>query len=344
MASRVARIAGAASLPVTRTVLAIRSSSPSGRSAAGGPGPACAVSSRLVRTSPAHPLVRRSLQRRAGSGPPHHRFLDLPGQLEVPLRDAVRGVVGELDPHLPPGHLEVGVVPGGLGEVADRVHQRQGREPAVRVVLAADPPPLVPPARQLLLKPLFDHVIGQNRKLLLLLRFLRHDAPHISCSPIQAASPHDDAAPHDDGLARDAFGGGLGGPLRGLPLEIDCAGEARARTGASSLHPSLLRYGPRSPARRRQPMTTPPPTMTVSPVMNDACGEARKSTADATSSGVPQRARGVAPTTARLVASSTSSPHLVLIQPGATTLTRTRGANSRARDRLSARMPPLAAA
>src|SRR6266567_1566342 len=170
MASRVARRAGAASLPVTRTVLAIRSSSPSSRSAAGGPAP----------------------------------------------------------------------------------------------------------ARQLLLQALLDHVIGENRKLLLLLRFLRHDAPHISCSP----------------------------------------------------------------ARRRQPMTTPPPTMTVSPVMNDACGEARKSTADATSSGVPQRARGVAPTTERLVASSTSSPHLVLIQPGATTLTRTRGANSRARDRLSARMPP----
>src|SRR5438876_11204575 len=189
MASRVARRAGAASLPVTRTVLAIRSSSPSGRSAAGGRAPACAVSSRLVRTSPAHPLVRRSLQRRAGSRPPHHRLLDLPGQLEVPLRDAVRGVVAELDPHLPPGDLEVGVVPGGLGEVADRVHQRQGREPAVRVVLAADPPPLVPPARQLLLKALLDHVIGQNRKLLLLLRLLRHDAPHISCSPARPRQP-----------------------------------------------------------------------------------------------------------------------------------------------------------
>src|SRR5207247_10915319 len=157
-----------------------------------------------------------------------------------PCRGAVPRVVAGLGPRLRPGDLEVGVVPGGLGEVADRVRQRQGREPAVRVVLAADPPPLVPPARQLLLKPLLDHVIGQNRKLLLLLRFLRHDASHISCLP----------------------------------------------------------------ARRRQPMTTPPPTMMVSPVMNDACGEARKSTADATSSGVPQRARGVAPTTERLVASS----------------------------------------
>src|SRR6266498_2752312 len=153
MASRVARIAGAASLPVTRTVLAIRSSSPSGRSAVGGPAPACAVSSRLVRTSPAHPLVRGSLQRRAGSRPPHHRLLDLLRQLEVPLRDAVRGVVAELDPHLPPGPLEVGVVPRSLGEAAQQIHRRPCSNPAPRVVRAASPPRIVPPAPPSLLKP-----------------------------------------------------------------------------------------------------------------------------------------------------------------------------------------------
>jgi hypothetical protein len=59
------------------------------------------------------------------------------------------------------------VVIGRLGQVADGVHERERREPAVGVVLAADPAALVPPAGQLLLEPLLDPVVGKDGELLL---------------------------------------------------------------------------------------------------------------------------------------------------------------------------------
>src|SRR2546427_11457953 len=90
-------------------------------------------------------------------------------------------------------------------------------------------------------------------------------------------------------------------------------------------------------------ITTPPPTRIVSPVMNDASGDAKNTTAPATSSGVPQRLSGVASATDFCVTTSALSAHFVLIHPGATTLTRTLGASSRARHRLIARTPPFAA-
>ena len=77
---------------------------------------------------------------------------------------------------------------------------------------------------------------------------------------------------------------------------------------------------------------------------NAAAGETRNATAAATSSGVPHRPSGVAAITVSWVRTSAPASHLVWIQPGATTLTRTRGANSRARQRLMAATPPFAAA
>ena len=78
--------------------------------------------------------------------------------------------------------------------------------------------------------------------------------------------------------------------------------------------------------------------------MNDASGEARNATAPATSSGVPGRASGVASVTRCWTSAPAPSSHWVRIHPGATTLTRTAGANSRARQRLIAATPPFAAA
>src|SRR5581483_10953758 len=61
------------------------------------------------------------------------------------------GVGLELDPDLAPGDGEVGVVPGGLGEVADGVDQHQRDRPAAGVVLAAQPAVFQVPVRQAVL-------------------------------------------------------------------------------------------------------------------------------------------------------------------------------------------------
>ena len=80
------------------------------------------------------------------------------------------------------------------------------------------------------------------------------------------------------------------------------------------------------------------------PVRNSAAGLTRKQATRATSSGVPQRARGVSRRTRSCQASEAVSPHEVLIQPGARALTRTSGARLSARLRVKARTAPLVAA
>src|ERR1043166_4422501 len=89
----------------------------------------------------------------------------------------------------------------------------------------------------------------------------------------------------------------------------------------------------------------PPFTPMISPVMNEASGEARKATAAATSSGLPKRPIGVICRTTSSEAAGTSAVMSVSMKPGATALTVAPFlANSRASVLVRAMRPPLAAA
>ena len=59
--------------------------------------------------------------------------------VEVLVGDAAGVVRLELHPEFAPGHRQVGVMPGGLAQVADRVHRHERLRPAIGVVLAAEP-------------------------------------------------------------------------------------------------------------------------------------------------------------------------------------------------------------
>src|SRR5262245_29020108 len=67
----------------------------------------------------------------AGFRPPQHRVLDLPGQCEVLVGDPACRVRLEFHPDLGPGHRQVRMVVGGLGQKANRLDENQGRTPAV---------------------------------------------------------------------------------------------------------------------------------------------------------------------------------------------------------------------
>src|SRR3954449_12497237 len=71
-------------------------------------------------------LVRVAGPERAAGRPPQDHLLDLFGHLEVLVRDPAGRVGLELDPQLAPGDGQVGVVVGGLANVADGVdgHER----------------------------------------------------------------------------------------------------------------------------------------------------------------------------------------------------------------------------
>src|SRR5918995_1796465 len=90
-------------------------------------------------------------------------------------------------------------------------------------------------------------------------------------------------------------------------------------------------------------ITTPPLMLTAWPVTKDASGDASQSAAAATSSGRPQRPSGVDSATERRKSWSASRANAVSIQPGHSTLTRTRGARPRARLLLNASTPPFTA-
>src|SRR5689334_11205376 len=87
---------------------------------------------------------------------PRHDVLDLLGELEVLVGHALGGVVHQpdLDPGI--GGGEVGMVPGGLGEVTDGVDHHQRALPAVGLVAAPDPAILEPPVRQIALQAFLD--------------------------------------------------------------------------------------------------------------------------------------------------------------------------------------------
>src|SRR5436190_1897192 len=88
----------------------------------------------------------------------------------------------------------------------------------------------------------------------------------------------------------------------------------------------------------------PPLTGRICPVMNEAAGDTRNRTAWATSSGIPQRASSDSWRARSCQVCEACDPQAVLIQPGATQLTRTWGASDRARLLENAIMAPLVAA
>src|SRR5699024_3482316 len=100
---------------------------------------------------------------------------------------------------------------------------------------------------------------------------------------------------HDPRLS----GGQCPAPLRARPvsprLSRDRLGLLRPGLPRPGLpRPGLLRPGPPRPSRAVQPMTRPLSTMRFCPVTAREAGEAKKTTADATSSGVVTRRRALA--------------------------------------------------
>src|SRR5262245_34103237 len=90
--------------------------------------------------------------------------------------------------------------------------------------------------------------------------------------------------------------------------------------------------------------TAPPLALMTWPVMYAAWSLARNRASRATSSGVPQRARGVSRMTRSCHTADACSPHAVRIQPGAMQFTRTVGARLTASDREKLMMALFAAA
>src|SRR6516225_6413073 len=161
MESSVARRAGAASFPVTKSVVAANTPSMARR-------PAAVPGSRPRRQAGLSGLPPRThllgvpwstepvsgFQRIAAS----MRLASSKSRCVMPLLAWLRSLTQTF-----PGHLQVRMVPGRLGQEADGVDHREGRQPAVGVVLPADPASLVPPPRQLALEPLLDLLVGQYR-------------------------------------------------------------------------------------------------------------------------------------------------------------------------------------
>src|SRR5258708_18128778 len=85
-----------------------------------------------------------------------NNVFDLPGQLEVLVRDALGGMVMEADFHPRIRGGDIRMMPGGLREMADRVDQHERPFPAVRAILSPDPAALQVPVRQVTLESLLD--------------------------------------------------------------------------------------------------------------------------------------------------------------------------------------------
>src|SRR5215510_11070679 len=101
--------------------------------------------------------LRRALERTSLLARlPVDHVLDLLRQLEVLVGDALGRMVLEADFHPRIGRRDVGVMPRGLGEMADRIDHHQRSLPAVGAVLATDPAAFQIPVRQLTLESLCD--------------------------------------------------------------------------------------------------------------------------------------------------------------------------------------------
>src|SRR5205085_428789 len=74
-------------------------------------------------------LIRIAVERPARRWFPERRLLNPPGQREIAVSDPAGGVRLESHPDFAPGDGQVGVVPGGLGVVADQVDEHERRLP-----------------------------------------------------------------------------------------------------------------------------------------------------------------------------------------------------------------------
>src|SRR5882672_3612542 len=93
-------------------------------------------------------LVRRALKRPAFlAWLPLNDFFDLLRQREILVGDSLGGVGDEFDDHERVRHSEVGMVPRGLGKMADRIHDHQRSFPPAGLEFAANPAFLVIPVR-----------------------------------------------------------------------------------------------------------------------------------------------------------------------------------------------------
>src|SRR5690606_1447079 len=131
--------------------------------------------------------------------------------------------------------------------------------------------------------------------------------------------------------------------LRDLAFRVDALAFHGARSFSLRRSAGMRSIRQRN-ARPRFYLTAPPFARTVCPVMKAAAGERRKRASRATSSGVPQRPRGVSRIARASHSGGALSPHAVRIQPGARQFTRTVGARLRARLREKHAMPPFVAA
>src|SRR5581483_3260485 len=131
------------------------------------------------------------------------------------------------------------------------------------------------------------------------------------------------------------------GDLRGARIAGEQARPRRLHVVAEGAHHPHARDHD-SPAHH---IPNPPSTSRTSPVMNDACSEARKRTAPAISAGSATRPSGVFSIIAAVASSGSTSVSAVLTYPGATTFARTfREPSSRASDFVKPMMPAFDAA
>jgi hypothetical protein len=101
------------------------------------------------------PLIRRG---RSLKSPalrawlPEHNLLDLLGKLKILIRNPFGSMVlkPDFDPSVGGGY--VGMVPGSLGKMSDRVDHHERTLPACGPIFAADPSALIDPSRKFLLE------------------------------------------------------------------------------------------------------------------------------------------------------------------------------------------------
>src|SRR5271156_5686094 len=92
------------------------------------------------------------------AGTPRDEVLDLASQLEILVGDPLGAMVLQL--HLDPsvGRGDIGMMPGGLREVADRVDHHECTLPAGGAKSPSDPAVFVTPMRKLAFEPRLDLV------------------------------------------------------------------------------------------------------------------------------------------------------------------------------------------
>src|SRR5579872_6560961 len=149
--------------------------------------PAARAGSLVVVFDIGEPLVagRGPFERSLLIGTPGDELLDLSGELEVLVGDPLGGVGLQLDLDPRIGSGDIRMMPGGLGEMADRVDHHQRPLPARGAEAAPDPAVFVAPVRKLALEPGLDLV----RFVSSFFRFLGHECPPIRQAAAFGAAP-----------------------------------------------------------------------------------------------------------------------------------------------------------